>query len=216
MNANEQSLALIDRYMAAVVKGSAAKGNPVHCHAGCYFCCKEPVYADRAEVEYMVADLDPEHRARATEKTKVWWDGFVAAGLDDAPVPEKGGGYQHLLKYRAQKLWCPLLENGLCSVYSRRPSSCRIHVAIRSPARCERDELRPKQVFALTDQQDGVEGEAMRLLTGGATRFLFQMDHLGIWLGHLLLGKTERSAAGANILATMKGGGGVTPSAVGD
>lgn len=198
------ALDFIDQYMAAASTKSAQQGNKVTCSAGCFHCCKEPVYAERLEVEYMLQTLSVESRARATVAAQTWWDGFYSAGLDRDPVPKKGGGFAHLLKFRAEKLWCPLLKDGLCAAYERRPTACRIHAAIRTPLLCERDELREKQKYMFTAQQDEVEMEALRRIYGDVSQFLVQIDHLGIWLGHLLLGKTERSEAGHDILATVK------------
>jgi hypothetical protein len=156
------------------------------------------------EVEYMLQTLSVAARARATVGAQTWWDGFFSTGLDRSPVPKRGGGFVHLFKYRAEKLWCPLLKDGLCAAYERRPTSCRIHAAIRTPLLCERDELREKQKYMFTAQQDEVELEAMRRMFDNDAEFLIQIDHLGIWLGHLLLGKTERSEAGHDIMVTAK------------
>src|SRR3954464_5737826 len=124
-----EALALIDRYMKAALQKSADLGNKVTCSAGCFYCCKEPVYAERAEVAFVVASLSAEQRERATASARLWWYAFFSSGLDRCQEPKKGAGFDHLLRYRAEKLWCTLLHDGLCAGYAAHPIACRIHSA---------------------------------------------------------------------------------------
>jgi len=202
MTSIEKSFAYVDRFIKQSVRKSAAQGGPVTCHLGCFHCCKEPVQALREEAQHLVDSLtDPAHRDRVTEKTRIWWDNFLASGLDQMPMPRKGTGFDYILNYRAENLWCPILEKGLCSLYAGRPTSCRFHNAIGAPRKCRVDTERPSQIYMSTQEQAQVEANAVSLLADGASRYLYQVDYLGVWLGHILLGKTERSAAGHDFIA---------------
>lgn len=63
------------------------------------------------------------------------------------------------------------------------------------------DELRKRQIFLDTDDDSkaAVGAGIYAHLAGDSGHALLQFDHLGVWLGHLLLGKTERSEGGTDI-----------------
>lgn len=201
MNPVDRAHAYIDRFMAHVAKSAAAKGRPASCKGpGCFWCCKEPVYAEREEAKHIVSQLTPAARTALVPKVQAWWDKFFSSGLCEMPHPDEIKGKGWMIRYRAQNLWCPMLKDGKCSDYERRPASCRYHIASGSPKRCEDDHLRLKQHFITTDQHGNANATALGMLCQSAPTALFEFDHLGIWLGHLLLGKTERSAGAQNIL----------------
>jgi len=193
--------AYVDRYMVAVVRTTTRLGNPPTCHRGCFHCCKEPVMAERSEAVGLVDTLtDPAARAEVTARTAAWWEMFWGAQLDEAPVSWEQDGTE-LARYRAQKIWCPFLHGTECRAYAVRPISCRVHLAIRHPSRCADDAARTHQKFVLTAQEPEIMVRAASLMTGDAPGLL-QFDHLGVWLAHVLLGKTERSQAAVDLSIT--------------
>lgn len=189
--------AFVDGIRAHIVEHSA---RPVTCKAGCFHCCREPVYADREEAVHIIEGIDD--RTELTAAVQKWWDAFFGNGLETIS-PHEQTDNRGLMRYRAARLWCPLLKEGLCSHYSRRPIACRLHLATGSAIRCADDKLRNTQKFAQLQENVDAMREAMRIECDNAPQALFQYDHLGVWLAHLLLGKTERTAAGRDLLVTQ-------------
>lgn len=193
----------IDRYMRAISARSAELGKPVRCAGpGCFACCREPVYAEYDEAKWLVASLGMEAMLRVRERTRVWWKIFFDSGLNLMPHPDKKNptNFATLFRYRQAMAWCPVLEDGRCTAYKARPVSCRMHAVVGSPKRCEEDDKRPKQKYMNTAEELHYVEHATALMCDNAPQALLEYDHLGIWLGHILLGETERSRAGRSIL----------------
>lgn len=139
-----RAFALFDKLQEAEFEKEPSARARVACKKGCFYCCKEPVYASRQEVA-VLADRVRAMPAEEQDRIKA----------DLARVVQKmkeSGILQHpeeklAFPYRALNLWCPLLKDGLCSVYEDRPLSCRSHVAADSSKGCEDDALRKDQVF---------------------------------------------------------------------
>jgi len=203
------AIELMDRFYAATDEATAAHGRPITCYAGCFHCCREPVMAERGEVEYLVAAIPPEEREAVVERTRVCLNGFFEAGQDKMPNPEdlRGKGFAALLAYRSAGLWCPLLKNGLCLAYKARPLSCRHHRASGPESACQNDAERPSQVFVSTEQ----DSEFLRTVIyhqleanpkDPKGRGRLELDHLGLYLAHILLGETRRSEAAQDVNIT--------------
>ena len=75
-----------------------------------------------------------------------------------------------------------------------------MHFALGHPAKCEKDQERPKQRFLVTSTWPI---EIMGALADNAPSALFEFDHLGVWLAILLLGETERSRSAKNLMVTQ-------------
>jgi Fe-S-cluster containining protein len=109
----ERAFAAYDRYRAIV-----ETAHPTTCRVGCTACCHDnPRGVTGVERRYLTAWVDrwedgPALRARFRE---------LAAQATD---PES---------WRRKHIACPLLENGRCRAYERRPIACRAFVAL-SPA----------------------------------------------------------------------------------
>lgn len=197
-----KAYAYVDTFMAKAAAKSAAQGKPVTCRgAGCCGCCKEPVYAEREEVREIVRAMTPAQRARAQDRTAQWWALFMAGGFSEAdetvePKEDRKKDFVFLTKYRAAMLWCPLLGvHGECTAYATRPLSCRYHNATGNPRNCEDDERRPRQVYMTMQEMPKVNAAALGMMAQNAPQMLFEFDHLGVLLGHELLGETLSSKA---------------------
>lgn len=190
MTPTEQSQQLADQSVAEVMR---REGIVPPCRRGCFHCCREAVYCMFSEVRLIVDSLSKEDRAVVAERTRAWIAKFLAApGLADKTEP-------YMQDYRAQNLWCPLLKDGACMVYEKRPLSCRTHFALKSSEGCEDDAKRPSQKFAIfrdenTGEDLGTKVAAFRFakLREGETE---TYDHLGILLGKRLLGQDVATAA---------------------
>lgn len=179
----------IDAVMDRAKTQSAADGKPVTCRAGCFFCCKEPVFAEEREVFWLLESMSEHERTVLTLRTGIWLAKFLSSGLIGEERPDA-----HV--YRAKLLWCPLLDStsGLCRVYDRRPVECRLFMTFMDPGGCADDERRRHQKFMDVPELNGsIAGQKMRDLWAGE-RIYF--DHLGILLARALCGYTGHSKAG--------------------
>lgn len=184
----------VDAALAQVVPKSAALGRPVTCRGvGCFACCKEPVLLSRQEARYIVDGILPEQLPHIVAQTRRWLTQVQASGLLQEPEP-------HVYLWRMMNAWCPLLQDGRCLAYTRRPVSCRLHLAIAAPEACEDDEARKRQRYAFTPE---VNGDAMvaELEEFGE----MEMNHLGAWLAEMLLGKKVKTPAHYTVRAQVVG-----------
>jgi hypothetical protein len=98
----------------ALFERSLARGSidpRIACRAGCNHCCHQFVGAVPPEV-FRIADIVRAGRRQGLDTAGVLARGAPLAGL--APAERIG-----------RKLACPLLVDGLCSVYAERPLVCR-------------------------------------------------------------------------------------------
>lgn len=151
------------------------------CRKGCHACCYEPAYAIRQEVEHALASVPPEKREALKERTSVWLEKLEAGGFTDGEMPDA-------VAYRKHAIACPFLENGLCSVYDRRPIGCRSFFAIGNPADCELPN-RAHQKFACFPPKAmaQIAGPLITATNAGPN----DADHIGSLLAELL-GLAER------------------------
>jgi Fe-S-cluster containining protein len=160
------------------------QGAVVPCGAGCWWCCAEPVYAGRNEVELIVARI---RGMPAADQAR------IEAGVRDvvqrlAASPLLADDQPSALEYRKLRLVCPLLADGLCTVYEYRPISCRLHLVKDSPDGCREDALRPQQQFLVVP-------DALHRMTGALFLDAREMDHLVLLLHRVLFGDAPDSGA---------------------
>lgn len=202
MNPIDESHAFLDRFLDAAKTKSAELGRPVTCKKGCFHCCREPVWVEIEEARNIAAQFTGEARERLKERVQIWWDQFMAGKFNDDP-PTRDQNGKELMHYLGAGIWCPLLQDGLCSVYEQRPTGCRMFNAIGKPSRCADLTKRPHQKFMETDKDGEVMATALGIQCQRASKALFQNDHLGVWLAQILLGKTERSNSAQDMLITQ-------------
>lgn len=151
-----------------------------HCCAkGCHHCCSEELHVDEREANRIIENIHPKHLMQVQEQTAEWL-------AKAAPLLNQEGTHQ-AMEWRAIDKPCPLLINGLCSVYAARPMSCRIFFAMGKPEDCQMPQ-REHQKFA------SFEPEKM---AGMMVPFIEDqdrvvMDHLGVFLAEKLLGLDMR------------------------
>jgi Fe-S-cluster containining protein len=153
------------------------------CAASCHACCSEPVYASQAEVEHIVETMTPDQVAQVKTRLPRWLE-QITQSIRDQNMPDA-------LAYRALNVPCLLLDTGLglCTVYPRRPFSCRVWFALQNPADCDLP-ARAHQKFA--DFQPGIfYATGIPVAVHGQVI----LDHLGVLLAEKLLGLDIPSAS---------------------
>lgn len=176
----------IDFFVGKAIEHGASK--PC-CSKGCHHCCDEVTYADAREIDHIVAGLSPELKARVIERLRVW---LVKA----KPMLEKEAeqnGYIDGYVYRDMKLTCPLLEDGLCSVYDRRPMGCRLFLATGNPDNCKMPMRRNQKFLDIDygknpDFWNGLFNQWIHCQPG-----TYVTDHIGVLLAERLLGEFHHS-----------------------
>ena len=185
MNNIPELRAFIDKTMSGVV---AKTGDKIKCAKGCCSCCREPVFADSAEVRMILDSLTSKRKEKLLEELMEWHRLFRIEGFDTETA-------RSAFRYRSLNLWCPLLDKqtGECTVYENRPNACRLHIARGPKAHCDDDVLRRKQEFLMVPELLRYCAEAqMSSLDDGET---VAMDHLCILLLDALTGNDHATQA---------------------
>jgi len=152
------------------------------CSVGCSACCSEPVYAGEAEVLHILECLTPEQTTLIKTKLPGWL--AKTKPLMNQNMPDA-------TEYRKLNTPCVLLNNGLCSVYPRRPMGCRVWFAVENPDHCELP-YRTHQKYAKFDTAKIVHASGDSLVFIDDRHVL---DHLGNLLAEKLLGIKTPSAS---------------------
>ena len=194
--------ALVDANIAARLSAAEKSGYRSSCGSGCSHCCYEPMYAEKQEARFLVETLtaDGADMEVIRQRTQAWWDGFFSAGMH-LRTTHTPGDFATLFRYRGARLACPVLADGICTAYAARPIGCRTHIAFGPRSACATERKRARQQFLLIPPE--LMSWALGEMCENAPCALFEFDHLGIWLGHLLLGKSERSAIGHTAVVTQ-------------
>lgn len=163
------------------------------CKKGCSHCCYEPAYADQRQIDHIVAGLTPEQIEEVKAKLPNW----IAKSEELRTKHERPGA----LAWRALHLACPLLKDGLCMAYDRRPMDCRIFFATGNPDDCKMP-ARAHQKFA------AYSGYCMQTMvrpwveSARQARTAIVLDHISVLLAERLLHLRVESAARIEITPT--------------
>lgn len=104
----------------------------ITCKKGCNDCCSLLSLMHPLEAVNIAEFILQDPRVELT----------IPALLKDLIENAKQVDYEGIThaNYFDKKMKCPLLKDGLCSVYDRRPVSCRYHFVISDPKRCSPDD----------------------------------------------------------------------------
>jgi Fe-S-cluster containining protein len=144
-----ETMQWFDSALAAIREGQARKGEPINitCGKGCFACCDEPLKVLEGEVDLILADMTVEEKEALKLRVQAWLYQAVKvhklSSVTTNDVIMADGKKINAFQYRAMKLTCPLLKDGLCSVYANRPHSCRMHLAV-GPSELRRPDLAPE------------------------------------------------------------------------
>lgn len=176
---------LVDREAAK----SAAKGRQPTCAKGCSHCCRQELYAPRAEVEAIVEWLEnsaPHLIDDLKPRIAAWLDWYrsqypklVASGIE-----RREAFYSHGPQ-------CPALIEDVCSIYPVRPVFCRTHY-VTSPAdgcRSRDDPARldvPIESMLIFAMVAPIGMKLRALVESQGADFSGTVHLLAEWLAHLL------------------------------
>lgn len=182
--------AMLEEIDAIFVKAKAdpnADFNPP-CKEGCFFCCFEAAFACEQEIDYILDGMTPTKIEELKPKLIAW--------LERAkPVLGHAHSDRIGIAWRLANIPCPLLKDGKCSVYERRPIGCRTFFARSHAENCEMP-MRTHQKFA----DWGRPGGMPNALDRAQAKFLMTqervyIDHIGALIARKVLGLNVVSAA---------------------
>jgi hypothetical protein len=164
----------------------AARGITPACSRGCANCCRQGIFATRAEAEAVVdwlqASWSPDQLDALRARIRDWlsWYRSDYRRLVDRGVPRAVAFLEH-------GPFCVALVDHACSVYPVRPMSCRIHYVSSPPDACRTDDD-PRAVVLSSIAR--VTQPAILKIRGMIERqganFLGTVHLLPEWLAHLL------------------------------
>jgi predicted O-linked N-acetylglucosamine transferase (SPINDLY family)/Fe-S-cluster containining protein len=122
--ASEAELQQLNRVLAGAVAEGSAK--PIECRPGCSHCCQRTPEATFAEATAAAAYVEESFSGYAKDALTAKLADYVR---HTAPIRPAG--------LSENRLQCPFLESGLCSIYPARPLSCRALNSVDASV-CER------------------------------------------------------------------------------
>ena len=141
--------ALADRVVHETAAAVERTGRKISCQKGCGACCCNLVAISEVEarriaavVEEMPEPRRSEIRRRFSEARQRLEKSGLLATLQRADE-WTGEEYGKLVgTYFRQRISCPFLEDGACSIYDERPITCREYLVVSSPKHCAEDDSR--------------------------------------------------------------------------
>jgi len=155
------------------------EGRPIRltCSKGCAACCEELLHVSELETRLIVDSLSDTQKEDLRQRVLQWLE-QVGDRLDDR---EPDG-----LEYRSWRIPCPLLKNGVCSVYDKRPLRCRSTLTDGPRQACEDLSLRPTQRFIEIPELKSAVAERLLQAHLAAGYKEFKFGHLGMMLADCL------------------------------
>ena len=193
-SAAERAFARYEQVVKPLLGQVYRAGYAVACGRKCSACCSEPAMCTRQEAVVMAEAfraLPAADQDQVRAALRAWLERFDQGGFGAMEIVG-------LYKYRAAKLPCPFLKDQECSIYAARPLCCRGHMALGPRENCEKDELRPDQLYVMVDR---VMHECYAVMLEQEDIVL---DHVGIWLSELILGEPRPSRARKGLKVTNR------------
>ncbi len=108
----------MDELNEAILRNAVTQGVQVACSKGCDWCCYQPVFANNFEMLHLIR-----HIRQKLSSTQI---GNILKKAAAKNLAVSNLSESKLLRHKAA---CPLLENGVCTVYEARPMACRIYLS---------------------------------------------------------------------------------------
>lgn len=174
----------VDMLATLLASHSKETGLPVTCARGCSACCYEPVYVYEKEARHLFDGIPAEHLEEVKAKVVEWHKQFISSAVFQAKEPG-------VVDYLRLRLPCPLLHENQCLVYDRRPTGCRLHLALGPKTLCENLNKRLTQRYAQSPEGSTMVGVAALEACKGR----LEADHLGVFLFEFVTGLKAPSPA---------------------
>ena len=135
---------LDDTFIDDVSSDLAASGQPISCKQGCAHCCYQAVPISLVEAEALaewIRTLPADQQQELARRFRETLLNLSAAGLTESMAHEDWhspteAALNLALDYLYQRIPCPFLEDGSCSIYPIRPFACREYLVTSAPEHC--------------------------------------------------------------------------------
>jgi len=179
--------ALDDTFIDDVSSELAAAGQPISCKQGCNHCCYHVVPISLVEAEALaewIRTLPADQQQELARRFRETLGKLAAAGLMESVAHEDWlsptqDATKRALDYLYQRIPCPFLEDGACSIYPIRPFACREYLVVSAPEHCFDPATRqikgvqlPRRFFTLLGQISAETEETAR----GSIPLVFLFD----------------------------------------
>lgn len=142
--AAQTMLLWVDNYLVEQKKEAVKEKRTHICSKGCDFCCYSEILISDYEFELIKEYIQ-------TYNVDIDWD----------LVDEQQGTMEENSKLPFAKRKCPLLKDGLCSVYPVRPVVCRAYNSIDTdPKLCKKE-------YGFKDERNAIHQQQIMILTEG-------------------------------------------------
>lgn len=192
MSTIQEAYQRMDEVVRKVTIQTVNDGRPISCRKGCFACCHEPMWATALEARYIVEGLDLVDRMEVTCRTEAWLAQARASGLLGIPF-DSLSTHQWL----PRQIACPLLQDGLCVAYPRRPAGCRTYLAVTPPEYCQPERRREAMLVQCAAFYPAI-GSLLVLALDDTMR------HLGAHLARLLLPNQTVEDQGISVEAAVE------------
>lgn len=136
---------MTDAMVSTAAQAEADQGRPISCKKGCGACCRQLVPISEVEARHIreVVSKLPEPRrttvlARFAEARRQLEASGLLDSLNKRADWSDGEGRAIGLRYFAQGIPCPFLEEESCSIYHDRPVTCREYLVTSPAENCAR------------------------------------------------------------------------------
>jgi len=135
---------LHDTFIDDAASELAAAGQPISCKQGCNHCCYQAVPITLVEAEAFaewIRTLPEDQQLELSRRFRETILRLSAAGLTENLThlvrhsPDEAAS-KLALDYLYQRIPCPFLEDGACSIYPIRPFACREYLVTSEPEHC--------------------------------------------------------------------------------
>ncbi len=126
------------------------------CKPGCSACCFQTIEileVEKESIKNAIKTLDPDIATTVKKQLEKWLNIFDNQFKDFNEINAELI-FGKLLNSGNHRVQCPLLINNLCSIYSLRPATCRMHFVEYLPELCEINRLRDSAKLGLEIRQD--------------------------------------------------------------
>jgi Fe-S-cluster containining protein len=162
---------LAEHLVQAGVANVRSAGHEVSCRKGCGACCRQLVPISETEarrirevIDELPADRQKEIRGRFADARRQLQEAGLLAGLGDRSLVPLADRVRLGIRYFAEGIPCPFLEDEACSIYEERPIACREYLVTSPPANCSQ----PTRESVATVPVPGRVSAAVRWLTAPA------------------------------------------------
>jgi Fe-S-cluster containining protein len=159
-------------------------GTPVTCSKGCYYCCRQPITGTMPEIMLISTFLqtNAETRINFMERFKEWRPQVdpinYSANMNrvmTAKTPEEKDRIMlevNQIYDKGKVVYCPFLDEGICSIYPVRPHVCMTTLTVSDPKKCMEDRTSDEMVMHIFSADMHIADNKFARASGESSRIM--------------------------------------------